>query len=85
MKTKHYVYLSVMVELTTDNQDKTNGEVESLAKTHVKNCIMDNPDADDCEVTDCDIRLVSAETLAALYNDMTCAEKDEFLSLTDNQ
>ena len=82
---KKNVYLNVMVELTTDNKEKTDGELESLAKLHVKNCIMDNPDADDCEVTDCNITTITPETLAELYNDFSCAEKDEFLKLTGNE
>lgn len=81
---KEYVYLSVMVALSTD-KDKSTKEFENLAEVHVKNCIMDNPDADDCEVTDCDIRTINAECLAELYNGLSCTEKDKFLQLTGNE
>lgn len=48
------IHLNVTVELTTDEK-MTNQQMIDLATTHVKNCILDNPDADNCTITDVDV------------------------------
>ena len=51
---KYKVHLDLMVEFESE-VEKTNEEIESLAQMHVKNCVLDNPDADDCTITDVDV------------------------------
>ena len=48
------IHLNVTVEMTTTEKMTTN-EMAALAEMHVKNCILDNPDADDCTITDVDV------------------------------
>lgn len=48
------IHLNVTIELTTTEKIAAN-EMASLAEMHVKNCIMDNPDADNCTITDVDV------------------------------
>lgn len=48
------ISLNVTVEMTTDEKMTTQQMIE-LATMHVKNCILDNPDADDCTITDVDV------------------------------
>jgi hypothetical protein len=48
------ISLNVTVEMTTDEKMTTQQMIE-LAAMHVKNCILDNPDADDCTITDVDV------------------------------
>ncbi len=49
------ISLNVTVEMTTD-EEMTSQQMTDLAAMHVKNCILDNPDADDCTITDVDVR-----------------------------
>lgn len=51
---KYKVHLDLMVEFESE-VEKTNEEIESLAKMHVKNALIYNPDADDCTITDVDV------------------------------
>ena len=48
------VHLNVMVEMTT-TEKMTKQQMIDLATMHVKNCILDNPDADNCTITDVDV------------------------------
>ena len=48
------ISLNVTVEMTTDEKMTTQQMIE-LPAMHVKNCILDNPDADDCTITDVDV------------------------------
>ena len=48
------IHLNVTVEMTTTEKMSVN-EMAALAEMHVKNCILDNPDADDCTITDVDV------------------------------
>ena len=48
------ISLNVTVEMTTDNEMTTQQMID-LAAMHVKNCILDNPDADCCTITDVDV------------------------------
>lgn len=48
------ISLSVTVEMTTDDEMTTQQMID-LAAMHVKNCILDNPDADNCTITDVDV------------------------------
>ena len=57
---KRRIYLNVAVEMTTNDPDLCVGEMENIARIHVKNCIMDNPDADVCQVEN-----VSAEVITS--------------------
>lgn len=48
------ISLNVTVEMTTD-EEMTTQQMIDLAVMHVKNCILDNPDADCCTITDVDV------------------------------
>lgn len=48
------IHLNVTVEMTTDDEMTTQQMID-LAAMHVKNCILYNPDADNCTITDVDV------------------------------
>ena len=48
------ISLNVTVEITTDDE-MTAQQMIDLAVMHVKNCILHNPDADNCTITDVDV------------------------------
>ena len=79
----HSVSFNVWVEISTKN-NMTISEMENIAGLHVKNCILEHPDADDCTITDVDVSVVTPAMLAELYEKMTCSEKDDFLRFTGN-
>ncbi len=49
------IKLSVTVEMVCDDPDFSESDMERLAEMHVSNCILDNPDADDCTITSVDV------------------------------
>ena len=50
------IHLDLMVDMVCPDE-MTLEEAEKLAQLHVQNCIMDNPDADDSEVTNADVTI----------------------------
>ena len=55
------VFLNVEVTISTNWDDETVGTMENVAASHIKNCLLDNPDVDVFTITDVDVEVEGSE------------------------
>lgn len=55
------VMLSVVVTITTNEENEYVGTMENVAARHTKNCLLDNPDVEVFTVTDVDVKVVKSD------------------------
>ena len=55
------VFLNVEVTISTNCGDETVGTMENVAASHIKNCLLDNPDVDVFTITDVDVKVEGSE------------------------
>lgn len=55
------VFLNVAVTITTNEENEHVGAMENVAASHIKNCLLDNPDVDVFTIQDVDVEIDGSE------------------------
>lgn len=55
------VFLNVAVTITTNEENECVGEMERIAASHTKNCLLDNPYIDAFNIQDVDVVIKGSE------------------------